>query len=227
MKKLRNSPIVIITPRSFNIMNNLIKKFVARTKEQRDVSAGFARKTILDISLPQKNQSWLIISLLFIGIVSRLIPHMPNATAIMFSSLTFGFLLPKTRAIAIVLVMGVISDSLLSYLHAYPVFGYWSFFTYSGFLVVTCFGSKIQKITVGRGYGYLLSVSFLFWLWTNFGTWLVSGLYPTTGTGLVACYIAALPFLGNQLLGDVLWLGALFAALGVIKLRNNRRLVGN
>jgi hypothetical protein len=43
-----------------------------------------------------------------------------------------------------------------------------------------------------------------FWLWTNFGTWLMtSDLYPKTFQGLVDCFIAGLPFLKNSLIASL------------------------
>src|SRR5579871_3852130 len=40
-----------------------------------------------------------------------------------------------------------------------------------------------------------------FFLMSNFGVWAVSGMYPRTLNGLVACYIAAIPFsLRNDLI---------------------------
>jgi len=50
-----------------------------------------------------------------------------------------------------------------------------------------------------------LGASTLFFITTNFGVWLVSGIYPLTLSGLATCYIAALPFFGNQLIGDLFW----------------------
>jgi hypothetical protein len=58
-----------------------------------------------------------------------------------------------------------------------------------------------------------LGGTILFYLWTNFGVVLVSGLYPQTLEGLFASYVNALPFLRNQLLGNFLVLTGLFAGL--------------
>ena len=35
--------------------------------------------------------------------------------------------------------------------------------------------------------------------------WLASGIYPKTLVGLGSCYVAALPFLHNSLIGDMVW----------------------
>ncbi len=63
---------------------------------------------------------------------------------------------------------------------------------------------KIAQYTVG--------LSGLYWLWTNFGTWLCSSFYPHNLSGLSECFIAGLPFLRNAVFGDLVWTTALFIA---------------
>jgi len=75
-------------------------------------------------------------------------------------------------------------------------------FTWSAFILIGILGSLIKnnskkyifKIT-GMG---VLSVLF-FYLWTNFGWWLLSGMYEMNFLGLIKCYIAGLLFLRNQM----------------------------
>ena len=40
--------------------------------------------------------------------------------------------------------------------------------------------------------------------------WLGTAMYPHTASGLVMCYVNALPFFGRTLAGDLLYTGALF-----------------
>ena len=56
-----------------------------------------------------------------------------------------------------------------------------------------------------------LAASTVFFVITNFGVWAVGGLYPRTVLGLTECFVAALPFFGNQMAGDILFTGVLFA----------------
>ncbi|MDO8265276.1 MAG: hypothetical protein Q7T34_02820, partial [Candidatus Parcubacteria bacterium] len=44
----------------------------------------------------------------------------------------------------------------------------------------------------------IVSVLF-FYLYTNFGWWLTSGMYPMNLNGLIMSYIAGIPFVRNQL----------------------------
>jgi len=55
-----------------------------------------------------------------------------------------------------------------------------------------------------------LAGGFVFYLVTNFGVWAAGQLYPRTASGLVACYVAGLPFYGNQVVGDLAFTASLF-----------------
>jgi hypothetical protein len=61
--------------------------------------------------------------------------------------------------------------------------------------------------------GFSFMASLFFFLLTNFGIWYVDAMYPKTASGLLTCYEMALPFLGTQILGDLLYTGLLFGAL--------------
>ncbi len=50
-------------------------------------------------------------------------------------------------------------------------------------------------------------------LTTNIGVWLGSGFYPQTTEGLIACYIAALPFFGNTLVSTVAFSGLFYGLM--------------
>lgn len=87
---------------------------------------------------------------------------------------------------------------------------------YLGFLAVVLLGFialRNHKHTPERLVGTTLVGSLLFFLITNFFVWYgdVMGLYPNNFAGLIACYVAALPFLFNSLLGDLFFVGLLFS----------------
>jgi hypothetical protein len=50
----------------------------------------------------------------------------------------------------------------------------------------------------------------MFFLLSNFHVWLGSTMYPQTLTGLLACYVAAIPFGLNMLAGNLFYSGVLF-----------------
>jgi hypothetical protein len=52
-----------------------------------------------------------------------------------------------------------------------------------------------------------------FFVVTNFACWLL--WYPHTAEGFATCYVAAVPFFHNTLLGDAVFATGLFGALAV------------
>jgi hypothetical protein len=63
-----------------------------------------------------------------------------------------------------------------------------------------------------------ISASILFFVLTNFGMWLFGGFYPRTMEGLVACYVAAIPFFQNTVAGDLFYAALLFGGFRIAEL---------
>ena len=67
------------------------------------------------------------------------------------------------------------------------------FFTWGSVLLIAMIGLRLKerkKLSTVLGASLLSAV--LFFVVTNFGSWLV--MYPHTGNGLMQCYVAAIPF---------------------------------
>lgn len=75
-------------------------------------------------------------------------------------------------------------------------------FTYVGFGMYALLGYLARHDTK-KQLLFLPLASFLFFLISNFGTFLY--WYPQTWAGLAACYLAAVPFYTRTLLGDVVF----------------------
>lgn len=150
-----------------------------------------------------------VILVVIVGIVGRLIPHMPNMTPIIGLSLFAGVNLPRVQAVGILFFTMFISDVCLALIFGYPIAGYFSLFTYTGAAVVVLVSANLRyskKFLLP----YVLGASGWFWVWTNFGVWLTSNLYLKTFDGLLSCYYMALPFLRNGLIGDLVWSSCIF-----------------
>ncbi|MBU0743780.1 MAG: hypothetical protein KKE11_00195 [Gammaproteobacteria bacterium] len=152
-----------------------------------------------------------IFGIVVIGVLGRLIPHVPNVTPFTSISLFAGARLARFQAFLITFISFFISDVGLSFISGYPLVGYFSLFTYSGFAIVILIGSKLKDSKKAFPL-YVLGATSVFWIWTNFGSWLTSGLYPKTLAGVGACYYLALPFLRNALVGDLIWSSVIFGA---------------
>ena len=61
--------------------------------------------------------------------------------------------------------------------------------------------------------------SVLFFLLTNFGAWMTSGLYVKSAEGLMQAYVAGIPFFQNSLLGNLVFAAVIFG--GYRLLQNN------
>jgi hypothetical protein len=66
--------------------------------------------------------------------------------------------------------------------------------------------------------GCVVGASLSFFLITNFVTWWVSGIYPHTATGIVTCYVQALPFFRFTLAGDAVFAVVFFGAFAVSRI---------
>lgn len=165
---------------------------------------------------PLKN---LLMLLVITNICGRLLLHPPNVTPSISLSLLSGIYFSYYTGYFSCLISNFISDLLLHNIMDYSIFGNWSFFTYSGFLAISYLGSKITSLNIRNITVCILISSFSFWVWTNFGVWLLDHLYPQNLFGLLMCYKLALPFLKNAILGDLFWMLIIFT-LGL-------RLVGN
>lgn len=158
------------------------------------------------------------IAIVVVGVLGRLVPHIPNITPFTNISLFAGKSFSRLSALLILGFTLVVSDISLALLFGYPVFGYWTLFTYTGSSAITYFGSKLQHSSKKLQLPLFIFLSSIgFWVWTNFGVWLTSGMYPKTLVGLSKCYIVALPFLRNALLGDMIWGGIIFWGLAVTR----------
>ena len=149
----------------------------------------------------------------------RILPHPYNFTPIAAMSLFSGATLGRRWAMAAPLLAMLFSDLALELLYRLGLSPMWGLhrgmlFVYPAFLVIVAIGYLIrdQRRQVGALLGATLGASLFFFLFTNLGVWALSGLYPHSGAGLLAAYIAALPFYGATLTGDLLYSGIFFGA---------------
>jgi hypothetical protein len=142
--------------------------------------------------------------IIFIAVILRLIPHPPNMAPIAAMALFGGAYLNKKYALIMPIIAMIISDYFLGF-HNLILFVYGSFFLIG--VVGLILRNKINPKNI-----FFASIfsSIAFFLITNFGVWLVFNFYPKTSLGLLNCYIAAIPFFRNSVLGDLLYNGIFF-----------------
>ncbi|HLV01770.1 MAG TPA: DUF6580 family putative transport protein [Acidobacteriota bacterium] len=166
----------------------------------------------------------LAIVLILIGAASRLIPHVPNFTAVGGIGLFAGARLNGWKAFLIPVLIMATTNPILAYLLGHKVFTSTTWFVYGSLLINVLIGRVLRKsITTGRIAGASLACSVQFYLVTNFGVWLLTSLYPPTVEGLVACYLAGLPYLGSTIAGDFTFSVFLFGSHYLIVKFHRRR----
>lgn len=155
------------------------------------------------------------LSIIALGALARLLPHPPNVTPLTAMALLGGACLAPSQALLLPLGALVVSDAFLGFHAVAP-------FVYACFLATAALGLRLKNDRApGRIAGACLASSALFFVVTNFGVWLLTGLYTRDGAGLAACYTAAIPFFRNALLGDAGYTLALFG-LQALALRSLR-----
>ncbi len=151
---------------------------------------------------------------------ARLIPHVANFSPMICVALFAGRFLDKRLAYAVVIVGMLLSDVLLAQFFHYPVFGSWSLFTYSGLVAILFAGTQLNTIETKFTLGLLavMGSNIGFWLWTNLGVWLFSGMYGLHVGGFTACYMAAIPFLQHSTISALAWFMIFVAGIKSVSL---------
>ncbi len=151
-----------------------------------------------------RNENFLI-GFVLLTVWFRLIPHPPNVAPItalaLFSGASFR---NKWFSIVFPLISMILSDIVLG-------FSSISLWVYSAFILITMF----SWITKELKWTSVLISSFIFFIVSNFGVWVLS--YPHTIEGLITCYTMAIPFFGYSILGDMAWSLILFGLYETIK----------
>jgi len=152
--------------------------------------------------------SLLLILFLF---VTRIIPHVPNVAPIAAMSLFVGSKMHWRYAVIIPLIAMFMSDYFLGF-HSTMIF------VYGSFLLIALIGILLRKYkNPAVILGASLASSLLFFIITNFGVFIAGDLYPRTYQGFLECYLAALPFFRNTLIGDLAYTTVLFGGFELIK----------
>lgn len=95
-----------------------------------------------------------------------------------------------------------------------PLFYPGFYFQYLAYALIALLGSGIAKrLSFSSVLAGSLGSTLIFFTVSNFGVWAVTGLYPQTATGLLNCFLMALPFLKNTLLSDLLFNVLMFGSL--------------
>lgn len=142
--------------------------------------------------------------IIIIAIILRLVPHPANFAPIGAMALFGGAYFSKKYALTVPLIAMFGSDIFLGFHNT-------MIFVYGSFLITGLIGLKLRNSKTFKKIIFAsLFSSVVFFAITNFGVWLVGGLYPKTLTGLIVCYEMAIPFFRNTIIGDLFYTGVFF-----------------
>jgi hypothetical protein len=149
----------------------------------------------------------LIAALILLAGLGRLVSNelqLWNFTAIGASAL-FGGVVIKDKRLAYVLPLATLFLTDLFFELFTNIDGFYGaqmFFVYGAFLLITLIGTQIKKVNALNILLASIGTGILFFLISNAGVWMLSGMYPRTFSGLMACYAAAIPFFRNDMFGN-------------------------
>ncbi|MFT4643881.1 MAG: hypothetical protein ACI8ZX_000277 [Planctomycetota bacterium] len=163
----------------------------------------------------------LVIAMIFIAAFSRLIPHLPNFTAVgamaLFGSAYFS---KKYLAILAPIIALWISDLAINnivyaeYNEGFVWFQSYQLYTFLPIILITILGFVLfKKVSPAKVLTGSIASSLIFFAVSNFGTWLSPfSLFTKDATGLLNTYVAGLPFLRNDFVATVLFSTVLFSS---------------
>ena len=128
----------------------------------------------------------------------------------------------KWKAFAVPLATLWLSDLVLNYMtlgHHIVLFYDGFLLPYLSFALMVLIGMNIKKIAPSSILVAGVLAGLMHYIITDFGVWMEGLLYPKTSVGLATCYIAALPFLKNMLISNIVFSAALFGGFEVIQKR--------
>ena len=146
------------------------------------------------------------IALILILALARLIPHPPNFTPIIAVAIMSGYFFKNINLSFLTLVVAMLIGDLFIGFYENMIF------VYASLLLITFVFYKISnKINFKSLFIYGFVGSLIFFIVSNFGVWALGSpgvydiAYEKSLSGLIQCYILAIPFFGNTFLSTVIF----------------------
>lgn len=149
----------------------------------------------------------LALALILLAAALRIAPHPWNFTPVGAMALFSGALIKDRRlAFLFPLLTLFLGDVFTGLYKILPII-------YASFLINVAIGFWLRDHrTVARISIATLLGAIQFFLVSNFAFWRFMDSYPHNSSGLLACYVAAIPLFWNTLAGDAVYAALLFGA---------------
>jgi len=156
----------------------------------------------------------MVYLLILIGVIFRFAPHPANFAPIAAIGLFSGCYLKKKWALLLPIGAMLISDYFIGF-YSWKIMAS----VYLSFALIGLIGIAVKKHkNVYTVIGSSLGASVLFYLVTNFAVWAFGSMYAPNFAGLIQCYVAAIPFFRNTLMGDLFYVSVLFGSYELVSL---------
>ena len=155
----------------------------------------------------------IFIATLILLASSRFLPHPPNFTNLIALSFYVPLLFGR-KYIPLVFFSFVITDLFIGFHKTI-------FFTWVAVIVIGYMSVYFNGIIKDRVKGIIASL-IVFYILSNFGVWL-SGIYTYNITGLINCYVMAIPFFGNTIISTIIYSSIIEILLKYLRLENFKK----
>ena len=144
-------------------------------------------------------------------VMSRMIADIPNFTATIALVMFTGYLIRnKLLSILVILLSQIVSDLYIG-IYSSMVFVYAAYVAIGLLSPIIMSQFNIKSVLATS----LISPS-LFFLISNFGVWLTGSMYALNTKGLIACYVAGIPFFDESLWSTLLFSTTIFIMMKLI-----------
>ena len=145
-------------------------------------------------------QEFFPLGVILILALARLIPHPPNFTPVVSVAIMSCYFFRNIYlSISVMIFSMLIADIFLGF-HKYM------FFVYLSLLLIILVFSKFKTSMKFRNlFVFSFFGALIFYLISNFGVWALSETYTKNLTGLLQCYVLAIPFFSNTFLSTLLF----------------------
>jgi hypothetical protein len=154
----------------------------------------------------------LALAMIVVAAALRVAPHPWNFTPIGAMALFSGGIVKDRRLAFVFPLLALFAGDLFTGFYKLTLM----LVVYASFLVSVAIGFSLRdRRTVARISVATLLGAFQFFVIVDLGVWALGSTYPHTRDGLLACYVAAIPFFWIMLAGDALYCALLFGGFAL------------
>jgi hypothetical protein len=152
----------------------------------------------------------LALAIIALAAALRIAPHPWNFSPVGAMALFSGAIIRDRRLAFVFPVLALfVGDIFIGFHRLMPV-------VYASFLASVAIGFWLRdRRSLGRITAATLLGAMQFFLITNFAVWAFGLSYPRNSAGLLACYVAGIPFFWNTLAGDAVYATLLFGGFAL------------